>query len=71
MSKFSLIIVIGTKLSKACCRYGAENSDKILAKEASVYGDARKHVEKEHEELNRLLSSSQVNFSYAVLVYKF
>ncbi|KAI5396003.1 Multiple organellar RNA editing factor 3 [Lathyrus oleraceus] len=51
-------IKTGTKLSEECCRYGAENnSDNILAKAASVYGDARKHVEKEHEELNRLLSS--------------
>ncbi|KAI5386873.1 SH3 domain-containing protein 3 [Lathyrus oleraceus] len=51
-------IETGTKLSEECCRYGAENnSDNILAKAASVYGDARKHVEKEHEELNRLLSS--------------
>ncbi|XP_004504244.1 SH3 domain-containing protein 3 [Cicer arietinum] len=51
-------IETGTKLSEECCRYGAENnSDNILAKAASVYGDARKHVEKEHEELYRLLSS--------------
>ncbi|KAF7840398.1 SH3 domain-containing protein 3 [Senna tora] len=51
-------IEAGTKLSEDCCRYGAENvSDKILAKAASVYGDARKHVEKEQEEFNRLLSS--------------
>ncbi|KAG5015471.1 hypothetical protein JHK85_021607 [Glycine max] len=58
----------GTKLSEDCCKYGAENnSDNILAKAASVYGDARKHVEKEHEELNRLLST-QVDFSYVVQV---
>ncbi|XP_061362566.1 SH3 domain-containing protein 3 [Gastrolobium bilobum] len=51
-------IEAGTKLSEDCCRYGAENNtDNILAKAASVYGDACKHVEKEHEELNRLLSS--------------
>lgn len=50
-------IETGTKLSEDCCKYGAENnSDNILAKAASVYGDARKHVEKEHEELNQLLS---------------
>ncbi|KAJ1426196.1 SH3-like domain superfamily [Sesbania bispinosa] len=51
-------IETGTKLSEDCCRYGAENNtDNILAKAASVYGDARQHVEKEHEELNQLLSS--------------
>ncbi|CAL0329892.1 unnamed protein product [Lupinus luteus] len=51
-------IETGTKLSEECCQYGAENSiDNILAKAASVYGDARKHVEKEQEELNQLLSS--------------
>ncbi|KAE9610393.1 putative SH3 domain, AH domain-containing protein [Lupinus albus] len=51
-------IEAGTKLSEDCCKYGAENSiDNILAKAASVYGDARKHVEKEQEELNQLLSS--------------
>ncbi|KAH1236894.1 SH3 domain-containing protein 3 [Glycine max] len=61
-------IETGTKLSEDCCKYGAENnSDNILAKAASVYGDARKHVEKEHEELNRLLST-QVDFSYVVQV---
>ena len=44
-------------------RYGAENSgDAILAKAASVYGDARKHVEKEQEEFNQILSS-QVDLS--------
>ncbi|KAF5207319.1 Sh3 domain-containing protein [Thalictrum thalictroides] len=51
-------IEIGTKLSEDCCRYGSENvNDNILAKAASVYGDARIHVEKEQEDLNRLLSS--------------
>ncbi|KAL1328822.1 hypothetical protein HN51_060908 [Arachis hypogaea] len=52
-------IEAGTKLSEDCCKYGAENNntDNILAKAASVYGDARKHVEKEQDELNRLLSS--------------
>lgn len=49
-------------MSEDCSRYGAENtSDKILAKGASIYGDARKHVEKEQEDLNKLLSS-QVDF---------
>lgn len=48
----------GTKLSEDCSRYGAENTnDKILAKGASIYGDARKHVEKEQEDFNKLLSS--------------
>uniref|UniRef100_A0A7C8ZJC2 SH3 domain-containing protein n=1 Tax=Opuntia streptacantha TaxID=393608 RepID=A0A7C8ZJC2_OPUST len=48
----------GTKLSEECCKYGAENiDDNILAKAASVYGDARKQMEKEQEDLNRLLLS--------------
>lgn len=48
----------GTKLSEECCKYGVENTeDSILAKAASIYGDARKHVEKEQEDLNRLLLS--------------
>ncbi|KAL6282559.1 hypothetical protein ACE6H2_013488 [Prunus campanulata] len=51
-------IEAGTKLSEDCSRYGAENTnDKILAKGASIYGDARKHVEKEQEDWNKLLSS--------------
>ncbi|KAF4347024.1 hypothetical protein F8388_017841 [Cannabis sativa] len=50
-------IETGTKLSEDCCRYGSENiDDYILAKAASIYGDARKHVEKEQEEFNKLLS---------------
>ncbi|XP_015876176.3 SH3 domain-containing protein 3 isoform X2 [Ziziphus jujuba] len=50
-------IETGTKLSEDCCRYGVENiNDNILAKGASIYGDARKHVEKEQEEFNKLLS---------------
>ncbi|XP_073124057.1 SH3 domain-containing protein 3 [Henckelia pumila] len=49
-------IEAGTKLSEDCSRYGIENSnDEILAKTASIYGDARKHVEKEQEDLNKLL----------------
>ncbi|GFP91252.1 intersectin-1 [Phtheirospermum japonicum] len=49
-------IEAGTKLSEDCSRYGVENSsDEILAKTASVYGDARKHVEKEQEDFTRLL----------------
>lgn len=45
-------------MSEDCCKYGVENiNDNILAKGASIYGDARKHVEKEQEEFNKLLSS--------------
>lgn len=48
----------GTKLSEDCCRYGTENAkDNVLAKAAAIYGDACKHVEKEQEDLNGLLSS--------------
>ncbi|KAL3520157.1 hypothetical protein ACH5RR_018306 [Cinchona calisaya] len=51
-------IEAGTKLSEDCCKYGVENvHDEILAKAASIYGDARKHVEKEQEDLNRVLFS--------------
>ncbi|XP_059664699.1 SH3 domain-containing protein 3 [Cornus florida] len=51
-------IEAGNKLSEDCCKYGVENDhDNILAKAASIYGDARKHVEKEQEDLNRLLFS--------------
>ncbi|KAJ8761903.1 hypothetical protein K2173_006505 [Erythroxylum novogranatense] len=51
-------IEAGTKLSEDCCRYGTENvNDNILAKTAGIYGDARKHVEREQDELNRLYSS--------------
>ncbi|XP_047332243.1 SH3 domain-containing protein 3-like [Impatiens glandulifera] len=51
-------IEAGTKLSEDCCRYGIENvDDKILATAASLYGDARKHVEKEQEDFNQLLFS--------------
>nr|GMD04411.1 SH3 domain-containing protein 3 [Ipomoea batatas] len=49
-------IEAGTKLSEDCCKYGVENvNDEVLSKSASIYGDARKHVEKEVEDLNRLL----------------
>ncbi|PIN04049.1 Lysophosphatidic acid acyltransferase endophilin/SH3GL, involved in synaptic vesicle formation [Handroanthus impetiginosus] len=49
-------IEAGTKLSEDCSKYGVENvSDEVLSKAASAYGDARKHVEKEQEEFNRLL----------------
>ncbi|KAI8525761.1 hypothetical protein RHMOL_Rhmol13G0255100 [Rhododendron molle] len=51
-------IETGTKLSEECFKYAIENSDdKILAKAASLYGDACKNVEKEHEDLNRQLFS--------------
>lgn len=57
---------LGIKLSEDCCKYGSENNqninENILAKAAAIYGDARKHVEKEQEDFNRLLSS-QVDFS--------
>ncbi|CAN0910667.1 SH3 domain-containing protein 3 [Linum grandiflorum] len=50
-----------TKLSEDCCRYGTENdSDTMLAKAVAIYGDACKNVEKETEDLNRLLSLQQV-----------
>lgn len=49
-------------MSEDCCRYGTENiNDNTLAKAAAIYGDARKHVEKEQEDLNQQLFS-QVNF---------
>ncbi|KAG5517131.1 hypothetical protein RHGRI_037775 [Rhododendron griersonianum] len=51
-------IETGTKLSEECFKYAVENSDdKILAKAASLFGDACKNVEKEHEDLNRQLFS--------------
>ncbi|XVF27401.1 hypothetical protein REPUB_Repub14bG0103700 [Reevesia pubescens] len=53
-------IETGTKFSEDCCRYGTENSENIneniLAKAAAAYGDGRKHVEKEQEDLIKLLS---------------
>ena len=57
-TKYFILLMAGTKLSEECCKYGAENiDDNILAKAASVYGDARKQMEKEQEDLNRLLLS--------------
>lgn len=51
-------IEAGTKLSEGCSKYGAENiSSGILARAASLYGDALIHVEKEQEDFNRMLSS--------------
>lgn len=55
---WTIFVSVGTKLSEDCCRYGIENAhDEILAKATSVYGDARKHVEKEQEDLNKMLLS--------------
>ncbi|THF95667.1 hypothetical protein TEA_002714 [Camellia sinensis var. sinensis] len=51
-------IEAGTKLSEDCFRYGVENvDDKSLAKAASLYGDTRKHMEQEQEDINRQLFS--------------
>ena len=45
-------------MSEDCSRYSAETvHDNILAKGASVYGDARKRVEKEQEDFNKVLST--------------
>lgn len=45
-------------MSEDCCKYGVENpNDEVLAKAASIYGDARKHAEKEVEDLNKLFFS--------------
>ncbi|KAL4290248.1 hypothetical protein GQ457_14G008820 [Hibiscus cannabinus] len=53
-------IEAGTKFSEECCQYGTENSENInknlLAKAAAIYGDGCKHVEKEQEDLIKLLS---------------
>ncbi|XP_022777287.1 SH3 domain-containing protein 3-like isoform X2 [Durio zibethinus] len=53
-------IETGTKFSEECCQCGTENSENIneniLAKAAAIYGDGRKHVDKEHEDLIKLLS---------------
>lgn len=65
--------ILGTKLSEDCCKYGSENiNDEILSKAASIYGDARRHVEKEQEDFNRLLYS-QVNLLKYIFgkVYEF
>ncbi|KAF9592294.1 hypothetical protein IFM89_013520 [Coptis chinensis] len=70
VSKFA--VCRSGKLSEDCSRYGSENvNDNILVKATSAYGDARIHVEKEQEDLNRLLTS-QVRYEYNVafgLVY--
>ncbi|GJX21061.1 SH3 domain-containing protein 3 [Tanacetum coccineum] len=62
-------IEAGTKLSEECCKYGVENADdEILAKAASIYGDARKHVEKEQEDFTRLLFSQILEPLRAMIV---
>ncbi|KAK0578202.1 hypothetical protein LWI29_006700 [Acer saccharum] len=65
-------IEAGTKLSEDCCKYGAENNqninENILAKAAAIYGDARKHVEKEQEDFNRLLSSQVLDPLRAMII---
>ncbi|XP_062161984.1 SH3 domain-containing protein 3 [Alnus glutinosa] len=62
-------IETGTKLSEDCCRYGAENiNDNVLAKAASIYGDARNHVEKEQEDFNKLLSSQVLDPLRAMII---
>lgn len=52
-------IEIGTKLSEECYKYGGENiaSDGNLAKAASLYGGALAHIEKEHEDYNKIITS--------------
>jgi hypothetical protein len=60
-------------LSEDCCRYRAKNIyDNVLAKAASINGDAR-NVEKEQEDFNRLLSSQVVFFIVLIeiLIKKF
>ncbi|GAB2211322.1 hypothetical protein Droror1_Dr00016617 [Drosera rotundifolia] len=62
-------IEAGTKFSEDCCKYGAENiEDDLLSKAASLYGDARKHMEKEQEELNRLLMSQVLDPMKSMIV---
>lgn len=53
-------------MSEECFKYAVENTDdKILAKAASLYGDACKNVEKEQEDLNRQLFSQVCALSVA------
>eukprot|EP00262_Sarcandra_glabra_P009198 TRINITY_DN2325_c0_g1_i1.p1 TRINITY_DN2325_c0_g1~~TRINITY_DN2325_c0_g1_i1.p1 ORF type:complete len:348 (+),score=91.94 TRINITY_DN2325_c0_g1_i1:310-1353(+) len=62
-------IEIGTKLSEDCCKYGGENINSgILAKAASLYGDALVHVEKEQEDLNSVISSQILEPLRAMIV---
>ncbi|XWS18578.1 hypothetical protein CRYUN_Cryun32bG0057000 [Craigia yunnanensis] len=65
-------IETGTKFSEECCRYGTENSENInkniLAKAAAIYGDGRKHVEKEQEDLIKLLSQQVLDPLRAMII---
>nr|XP_043637597.1 solute carrier family 40 member 2-like isoform X2 [Erigeron canadensis] len=57
-------IEAGTRLSGACCQYEVENAtDETLAKAASIYGDAREHVDREQEDFTKLLISQDVRSS--------
>ncbi|XP_068657054.1 SH3 domain-containing protein 3-like isoform X3 [Aristolochia californica] len=48
----------GNRFSEECLKYGNENTSAgILAKAVCLYGEARVHVEKEQEDLSKLLSS--------------
>ncbi|GAA0144092.1 scaffold/adaptor protein [Lithospermum erythrorhizon] len=54
-------IEAATKLSEDCSKLGIENAnDEILAKAASLYGYARKHMEKEQEDFNNKVLFTQV-----------
>ncbi|CAM8988078.1 unnamed protein product [Rhodiola kirilowii] len=58
----------GTKLSEHCCKYGSENfDDNILGKAAYSYGEARRHVEKEQEDLNKHFRSQVLDPLRAML----
>jgi hypothetical protein len=63
-------LITGTKFSEDCFRYGGENSasDESLAKAASLYGGALRNVEKEYEDLNRILTS-QVNVYFYLSLF--
>ncbi|XP_068657053.1 SH3 domain-containing protein 3-like isoform X2 [Aristolochia californica] len=51
-------IEAGNRFSEECLKYGNENTSAgILAKAVCLYGEARVHVEKEQEDLSKLLSS--------------
>lgn len=54
--------MLETKLSEDCGKYGSESAeDDSLAKAISAYGDARKKIEKEQDDLNRLMLSQVVD----------
>ncbi|KAL4308869.1 hypothetical protein GQ457_01G041420 [Hibiscus cannabinus] len=65
-------IETGTKFSEECCRYGTENSENIneniLAKAAAIYGDGHKHVEKEQDDLIKLLSQQVLDPLRAMII---